>query len=127
MTLDREAVPARVSELLDHRPVRWGEVPGDYDGRQHTLEVFDADAGEQRGLLRRLRDVRGELDAAAGGPMVIVFHTRAESRRLYADVIDTWNRRLLARLVTEWMEERADIDPPIEAKDIEPLRLRGAA
>jgi hypothetical protein len=86
MKLDREAVPMRVSALLDRRPVRWGEMIGGYDGSERTLEIFEADAREQRELRRRLRPVRAELDAAAGGPVVIIFHTRAESRRLYADV-----------------------------------------
>jgi hypothetical protein len=76
---------------------------GDYDGRERTLEVFDADAREQRELLRRLRPARPELDAAAGGPLVIVFHTRAESRRLYVDVVESWYRRVLAGLVAEWL------------------------
>jgi hypothetical protein len=127
MTLERNTIPARVSELLDRRPVRWGEMAGDFDGREHTLEVFDADAGEQRGLLRRLRHVRAELDEAAGGRLVIVFHTRAESRRLYADVIDGWYRQVLANRVVAWIEERSDVDPPLRATDIEPLGLREAA
>ena len=127
MTLERKAIPARVSSLLDDRPVRWGETHGDYDGREHTLEIFDADAGEQRGLLRRLRHVRAELDEAAGGPLVIVFHTRSESRRLYADVIDAWPRRALAELVTTWMGERPEGESPIEAKDVESLRLQEVA
>lgn len=127
MRLDRKAVPVRVSDLLDRRPVRWGELVGDYDGRERTLEIFDADANEQRGLLRRLRPVREALDEAAGGPIVFVFHTRAESRRLYAEVVDAWNRRVVAELVASWTEERSDTDPPVAAADIEPLRLREAA
>lgn len=127
MMLDRKSIPTRVSSLLDDRPVRWGEALGDYDGRERTLEIFDADAGEQRGLLRRLRHVRAELDEAAGGPLVIVFHTRAESRRLYANVLDAWPRRALAERVATWFEERSEVEPPIEAKDIEPLRLREVA
>ena len=127
MTLERKSIPARVSSLLDGRPVRWGETLGDYDGHERTLEIFDADAGEQRGLLRRLRPARAELDEAAGGPLVIVFHTRAESRRLYADVLDAWLRRTLAERVATWIEERTEVEPPVEAEDIEPLRLREVA
>lgn len=127
MRLDRKAVPLRVSELLDRRPVRWGEAVGDYDGHERTLEIFDADAHEQRGLLRRLRPVRDALDEAAGGPLVIVFHTRGESRRLYPEVVEGWNRRVLAERVASWIEERSDIHPPLTAADIEPLRLREVA
>jgi len=74
---------------LNGRPVRWSSPqPGDYDGRDRTLEIFNADAGEQRDLIRRLRSVRTELEQVAGGPVVIVFHTRKESARLYADYIE---------------------------------------
>ena len=127
MTLDRSAVPEWVSERLGHRPVRWGEGIGDYDGRERTLEVFDVDAREQRAVLRSLRPWREQLDGAAGGALVIVFHTRAESRRLYGEFVDRWHRRVLAGLVAEWIEERADTDPPFEPEDVEPLRFRGAA
>jgi hypothetical protein len=90
MTLPRESWLPRLRDLMDGRPVRWAEAPnllGDYDGRERTLEVFNADAGEQRGLLRRLRDVRKELEATAGGPVVVIFHTRVESSRLYGDFV----------------------------------------
>jgi hypothetical protein len=66
MTLTREQVPDRVSALLEGHPTRWvasAIALGDYDGRERTLEVFEADAREQRALLRRLRDVRPDIDA----------------------------------------------------------------
>jgi hypothetical protein len=127
MSLDHDAVPMRVSLLLDRRPVRWGKVAGDYDGRERTLEIFATDMSERRELLRKLRPVRAELDAAAGGPIVILFHTRAESRRLYADVIDAWHRKVLAALVAAWITERSDSEPLLEVEDIEPFRVREAA
>jgi len=127
MMFEHHTVPQQVSALLGRRPVRWGKMSGDYDGRERTLEVFEADAHEQRGLLRLLRPDRAELDAAAGGRLVIVFHTRVESRRLYADWVDTWHRRALAGLVAEWIEEKSDTEPFLEPSDIEPIRLRGAA
>jgi hypothetical protein len=74
---------------VEGRPFRWSSPqPGDYDGRDRTLEVFNADAGEQRELLRRLRSARVELEQTASGPIVIVFHTRKESARLYADFVE---------------------------------------
>lgn len=86
--IDRDAVALRVSELLNGRPVRWARnVVGDYDGRDRTLEVFNADPREQRELLRWFRPVREELETAVGGPIIIVFHTRSESARLYADFV----------------------------------------
>jgi hypothetical protein len=80
---------ATVRALLDGRPVRWAPSrSGDYDGRERTLEVFNADAHEHLELIRRLRPIRAELAATAGGPVVFVFHTRKESARLYADFVE---------------------------------------
>jgi hypothetical protein len=88
--MTREQVPRAVSEILDDRPVRWapGELlRGDFDGRERTLEIFMAGATEQRRLLRALRERRAELAEAAGGSIVFVFHTPAESIRLYAPFV----------------------------------------
>lgn len=91
MTDPRTRQLAAVSALLDGRPVRWAVTQfGDYDGRERTLEVFNADAKEQLDLLRRLRPWRVELEATAGGPVVLVFHTRKESARLYSDFVENW-------------------------------------
>jgi hypothetical protein len=87
----REQILQRVTELLGNRPVRWADPRqfiGDYDGRDRTLEVFNADALEQRELLRRMRPIREELEAVAGGPVVVIFHTRTESARLHASFVN---------------------------------------
>ena len=79
-----------LSDALSGRLVRWpepGEVVGDYEGRDRTLEVFNADAADQRSLLRKMRPLRPRLGAAAGGPEIVIFHTRGESARLYAEFI----------------------------------------
>ena len=71
-------------------PVRWApreRLVGDYEGRERTLEVFLANAAEQLPLFRGLRGVRAELEAAAGGPLVIIFHTVAETHRLYPEML----------------------------------------
>jgi hypothetical protein len=76
---------------MDGRPVRWADperLVGDYDGRERTLEVFNADAAEQRPLIRRLRPLRQELESALGGPVVVIFHTTAESARLYREWVE---------------------------------------
>lgn len=89
MALNRDLVPIRVSALLDDRPTRWApadRLVGDYDGRVRTLEVFDARAGDQRVLLRRLRPLRQEIEEQIGGPLIIVFHTPSETKRLYPEV-----------------------------------------
>jgi hypothetical protein len=82
----REDFVPQLVLLFDGRPVRWAGPPqtlGDYEGNDRTLEVFNADAAEQLELLRRLRPMRDELESAAGGPVIIIFHTRKESARLY--------------------------------------------
>ena len=84
----RDDLARRISGLLRGRPVRWAKHPlGDYDGRDRTLEVFNADAGEHRELFRAMRPIRQEMEAVAGGPVIVIFHTRAESARLYSDFV----------------------------------------
>lgn len=91
----RDEIARRISDLLQGRPVRWAQdVVGDYDGRDRTLEVFNADAAEQRALFRSLRPIRKEMEAVAGGPVIVIFHTRAESARLHSDFV---KQALLAR------------------------------
>jgi hypothetical protein len=60
---------------------------GDYEGRERTLEVFLAEPRAQRALIRSLRPLRPAIEAAAGGPVIVIFHTRAESERLYRDAL----------------------------------------
>jgi hypothetical protein len=67
MMLTREQVPDRVSDLLEGRPTHWipgSRAVGDYDGRERTLEVFEADPREQLDLLRRLRELRPDIEQA---------------------------------------------------------------
>ena len=104
----REEILQQIAEVLDGRPVRWADPSrfiGDYDGRDRTLEVFNADAHEQRGLLRSMRPIREELEAVAGGPVVVIFHTRAESSRLHSGFVtaheDSAPLRDLARRIRE--------------------------
>jgi hypothetical protein len=73
-------VPARVAALLD-RPVRWAQPIFAYDGCETTLQVFNAEMSEQDGMLMRLEPHRAELEAAAGGPLVVMFFTRKQSAR----------------------------------------------
>jgi hypothetical protein len=88
--LHRNDIPRLVSRLLDDRPVRWmppERAIGDFDGRSRALDVFNADPEEQRALLRRLRQDRPAIEQAAGGPVLVIFHTSSETRRLYPDVM----------------------------------------
>lgn len=89
MTNASDDLMRRIRDSLSGRPVRWAhDVVGDYDGRDRTLEVFNADPAEQGDLFRRLRPVRREMEAFAGGPVIVIFHTRAESTRLYSDFVE---------------------------------------
>jgi len=69
---------------------------GDYDGRERTLDVFNADARDQLDLLTRFRDLRPEIEAALGGPIIVLFHTTTEMTRLYPEMV--------ARYVEQQME-----------------------
>jgi len=89
----RQDIPRIVSALLGRRPVRWAPMESclaDFDGWANTLEVFNADPGEQRRLLAGLRARREELDQLAGGRIVFVFHTCRESARLYGDFMTSF-------------------------------------
>ena len=83
----REEIPGRVAELLD-KPVRWCSrehcIPV-WDGFERTLEVFDAAAGEQLGLLKKVALIRADAETAAGGPLVVIFHTPEQTHRLYPE------------------------------------------
>ena len=90
MTTDREQWLPRLRDVFHGRPVRWAapkHTVGDYEGRDRTLEVFNADAKDQRELLANLRSIRAELEAVAGGPIILIFHTTKESARLHADFV----------------------------------------
>lgn len=58
--------------------------------RGDTLEVFDADAAEQLPIQRKLRDLLEEIWKISGSCVTIIFHTRGETRRLYADFADSF-------------------------------------
>ncbi|MCB9587927.1 MAG: hypothetical protein H6718_21155 [Polyangiaceae bacterium] len=71
------------------RPVRWApadQLWGDYDGRNNTIEIFNVDGPEQRELYHRLRSLREDLESKLGA-LIVIFHTRKESQRLYSDFI----------------------------------------
>jgi hypothetical protein len=110
----REQLARKISFLMGERPVRWADQRrflGDYDGRDRTLEVFNADPLEQRDLVRRMRPLRHELEEVAEGPVVIIFHTRSESARLYSEFVtaheETAPLRTLAQRVREVNTEAA--------------------
>ena len=102
MTIPPVPLMSRLVAAFDGRPVRWAAAQlGDYDGRDRTLEVFNADPSEQRDLVRRLRPLRAALERDAGGPVVLVFHTRAQSAGHYAAFVEEALRSQVAADVSE--------------------------
>jgi len=73
----------RVSGLVGDRPVR-------VDGTR--VEVFNIDPKEQLGVLRKLHSIRQEIEDFYGDSVSVIFHTRAESKRLYAEFIEQFNK-----------------------------------
>jgi hypothetical protein len=53
----------------------------------NTLEVFDVDAQEQLPTQKKLREVLKEI---GGSRVTIIFHTRGETQRLYADFVNSF-------------------------------------
>ena len=80
------ATEAKRAEVLD-RVVALVRRPARLRG--NTLEVFDVDAKEQLPTLKRLHKGLQALEGVRRS-MTIIFHTRGESRRLYADFVDTF-------------------------------------
>lgn len=84
----REEWLPRLRDVFGGRPVAWADsrAVGDYEGRERTLDVFNADARDQLELLTRFRPLRPEIEAALGGPIIVLFHTTAETARLYPGI-----------------------------------------
>ncbi len=88
--MKREHVPIVVSGLIGGRPVRWApteRLVGDYDGRERTLEIFNADVPEQRPILEAVDRERLRLEKAAGGPLVLVFHSVKQSKTRHQEFL----------------------------------------
>jgi hypothetical protein len=105
MTARHEWLP-RLREVFDGRPVAWAglRAVGDYDGRERTLDVFNADARDQLDLLTRFRGLRSEIEAALGGSIIVLFHTTTETTRLYAEVVARHVEQELEELVRRLVE-----------------------
>jgi hypothetical protein len=93
--MKRERVPYVISRLIDGRPVRWAPANrsvGDYDGRERTLQVFNADPKDQRRLLDVIDSNRAPLEEAVGGPLIVIFHSVRQSAERYADFVKSFPR-----------------------------------
>lgn len=92
--MTRDRVPFFVSRLLEWRPVRWAMPVGDYDGRERTLEVFNADVRDQRRLLVEIDQNRSTLAEAAGGPIIVIFHSVKQTEERYQEFVRSFPRPL---------------------------------
>lgn len=89
--MKRDHVPLYISRILDGRPVRWApaaHLVGDYDGRERTLQVFNADPKDQDELLDRIDAVRENVET--DGPLVVLFHSRKQSAERYGDFVHSF-------------------------------------
>lgn len=89
MTADPKRSLLEEVQSIVARPVRWAgdaATPGDFEGREFTLEVFDVPSDEQMGMFSRLRGVRAKAHELLGQSIRIVFHTPEATTRHYADV-----------------------------------------
>ncbi len=109
--------------------MRWAPADravGDYDGRDRTLEVFNADVPEQRTLLRELRLARSEIERAIGGPLVVLFHTSSETERLYPEMSTRRHYSFLADRISEWMQRDHGEEPSFDPDQIERFTIEAA-
>ena len=108
----REHVPLFVSRIIEGRPVRWAPPKrnlGDFDGRERTLQVFNADAKDQRRLLDEIDRHRAPFEEAAGGPLVVVFHSVRQSAERHAEFVD-----LFVRWAPKEKKASSDVAPPLQ-------------
>jgi hypothetical protein len=87
VAMDRREQVRRMFQLTTGKPVRWSDTRtsrGDFEGRDATLEVFDVPEDGQWALFRRLLAHRRAASEKMGSKVALVFHTPAETERLYA-------------------------------------------
>lgn len=86
MVNEREAIRQLVSKRAGGRPVRWTDERtsrGDFDGRAWALELFDVPVEEKPALYERLWEIKERVRAHLGQSLTLIFHTPAETERLY--------------------------------------------
>lgn len=117
----RDTALLRIAELVGGRKLRWlpgNSATGDYDGRARTLEIFDVEARDQRAVLRRMGSIRGEVESLIGGPLVIIFHTPAETARLFPQMSFRRTYPALAASIARRMAHDLPSGPSIEPSEI---------
>ena len=82
MSVTRSQIPRLISSKLDGRPARWvpaGRLVGDFNGRDRTIEVFNAEVPDRMSLLEKLEGDLGEIEEVLGAPLVVLYFTRAQT------------------------------------------------
>jgi len=124
-----DEIVRRISVLLGGKSVRWtpaAQAVGDYDGRDRTVEVFEVEAREQRPLLRRLRPERKRIEDVIGGPLIVLFHTPAETRRLFPEMSSRARYPALAQKIASWTRPAHEGDRSVEPQDVERFTIEAA-
>ena len=83
---EREYILGRVRDVVGERPVRWMEPRismGDIPGRDWLINIFDMPI-EDRDLLLRLFELKGEIRAKLGRTVTFMPHSRENTDRHYA-------------------------------------------
>ncbi len=122
--MTRTEVPYVVSKLMGDRPARWAPAAlrlGDYEGRERTLEVFNAEPKDHLALRKALRPVRSAIQEAAGGPVVFIFHTERESAKRYGQFVQEFPRMIAGPFVQP-LSAVARIDELVEDDKAQPHR-----
>jgi hypothetical protein len=70
--MNKAEVPGRITEITGYR-AKWARPIFEYAGCERTIEIFGAPVKFQLEMLKSLREVRSELESAAGGPLVFIF------------------------------------------------------
>jgi hypothetical protein len=89
---ERDVILKAFREAVRGRPACWADertLAGDVEGREETLQIFDVEDVDQRGLLTELRPVRLRAEQLLGRPVRVMFHTPDATTRYYSHVRQT--------------------------------------
>ena len=111
--MSKQDIPHFISKIIK-RPVRWAKPIGDYEGRERTIEVFNADLQDQLSLLKEINKHKDQINKIVDGPLVVVFHSVKQTKERYADLIEHefWKDHS----VEEFSDELEDVDANIKPR-----------
>lgn len=88
----KSAIPFFISSNIEGRPVRWATTIGDYSGHDRTLEVFNANAKDQRRLLDQILKITQQFEKEIGGTLIVIFHSIKQTTKMYNDFATSFQR-----------------------------------